>query len=225
VTSPLHPHAASPAELAERLEAERLGAPFLVFRDGGGRQALWPLGDAPMRLTIGRRVGNDVRLAWDPTVSSAHAALERVGPDWSVVDDGLSRHGTFVNGERVTGRRRLVDGDLIFVGATTLAFCAPAHPSQASTTADLVHGGPVQLTPAQRRVLVALCRPFKEAAYASPAANRQIAAELVVTVDAVKARMRELFDAFGIGDLPQNEKRTALALAAMRRGVVLPRDL
>ena len=31
--------------------------------------------------------------------------------DWTVVDDGLSRNGTYVNGERIHGRRRLVDGD------------------------------------------------------------------------------------------------------------------
>ena len=35
------------------------------------------------------------------------------------------------------------------------------------------------VSPAQRRVLVALCRPFKEgAAFATPATNQQIAAEL-----------------------------------------------
>jgi pSer/pThr/pTyr-binding forkhead associated (FHA) protein len=224
MSSPLQPHAASPAELAERLAAERHGEPFLVYRDGDGHQALVALGDAS-RLTIGRRAGNDIRIAWDPTVSSSHAALERVGADWSVLDDGLSRHGTFVNGDRVTGRRRLANGDVIFVGATALAFRAPQR-LQTSATADLPAGaGPVSLTPAQRRVLIALCRPFKDAAYASPAGNRQIAAELVVTVDAVKARLRELFDAFGVADLPQNEKRAALAVEALRRGVVQPRDL
>jgi hypothetical protein len=61
----------------------------------------------------------------------------------------------------------------------------------------------VRLTPAQRRVLVALCRPFRDAVYASPASNRQIVAELVVGVDAVKARLKELFDAFGIAALPR----------------------
>jgi DNA-binding NarL/FixJ family response regulator len=74
-------------------------------------------------------------------------------------------------------------------------------------------------------VLVALCRPFKAAAYASPATNRQIADELVVSVDAVKARLKELFDAFGVADLPRNEKRAAVAIEALRRGVVTPRDL
>ena len=36
-----------------------------------------------------------------------HAALERVGDAWALIDDGLSHNGTWVNGERLIGRRRL----------------------------------------------------------------------------------------------------------------------
>jgi pSer/pThr/pTyr-binding forkhead associated (FHA) protein len=176
-------------------------------------------------MTIGRRDGNEVCLAWDDAVSRTHAALERVGDDWTLLDDGLSRHGTFVNGERLGGRHRLTDGDVIFLGNTALAYVAPPAESLSRSTAEPSSGSPVRLTPAQRRVLAALCRPFKDAAYASPAGNRQIAEELVVSVDAVKARLKELFDAFGVGDLPQNEKRAALAVEALRRGVITRRDL
>ena len=49
------------------------------------------------------------------------------------------------------------------------------------------------LTPAQRRVLIALCRPFKDSTYSTPATNQQIADELVVSVDAVKSNLRALF--------------------------------
>jgi hypothetical protein len=44
-------------------------------------------------------------------------------------------------------------------------------------------------------------------------------------VDAVKTTMRALFELFGIGDLPQNQKRASLALQALREGVVSRRDL
>jgi DNA-binding NarL/FixJ family response regulator len=81
------------------------------------------------------------------------------------------------------------------------------------------------LTPAQRRVLVALCRPFKDAGYATPATNQQIADELVVSVDAVKSTLRALFEVFGVDALPQNQKRASLALQAMRTGVITRRDL
>jgi DNA-binding NarL/FixJ family response regulator len=82
-----------------------------------------------------------------------------------------------------------------------------------------------RLSPAQRRVLVALCRPFKDSAYAAPASNQQIADELVVGTDAVKTTMRALFEVFGVEDLPQNQKRAALAQRALQSGAVSRRDL
>jgi hypothetical protein len=196
--------------------------PFLLYRDRGGAQAIAAL--AGQRMTIGRAAGNEVCLAWDAAVSRTHAAIERIGEDWAVIDDGLSRHGTYVNGERLQGRRRLDNGDVIMVGDTALAFVGPPAVAE-STAAEPASGAAVHLTPAQRRVLVSLCRPFKSAAYATPASNRQIAAELVVSVDAVKARLKELFDAFGVANLPQNEKRAALAVEALRRGAVTSREL
>jgi pSer/pThr/pTyr-binding forkhead associated (FHA) protein len=222
--SPLEPHAATPRELQSRIEAERRGSPFVVYRGEGGRQAIVSL-DELDRLTIGRRPGNEIALEWDSEVSRVHAALERVGADWVVVDDGLSRNGTWVNGERVTGRRRLRDGDVIAVGATALAFVAPSEAgSQPTATAAGPHAGGV-LTPAQRRVLVALCRPFRDDRFAVPATNRQIADELVISVDAVKSTLRALFSAFGLEALPQNRKRAVLAQTVMRSGVVARRDL
>ena len=170
--------------------------------------------------------GSDVCLEWDGAVSRVHARLERVGGHWTVVDDGLSRHGTFLRGERVDGRRRLADNDLIGVGHCVLAFCDPMTALPKSTAPVMTAVTPAAaLTPAQRRVLVALCRPFADTRYAAPASNREIAAELVVTVDAVKRTMRRLFDTFEIEGLPQNEKRTALAAAAVRGGIVTRRDL
>ncbi len=82
------------------------------------------------------------------------------------------------------------------------------------------------LSPAQRRVLVALCRPFKDASgHGIPATNQQIADELVVSVDAVKANLRALFDRFEVGDLPQNAKRARLVELALKSGAVTLREL
>ena len=223
--SPLELHSATPEELKARIEVERDGRPFLVYRDGSDRQALVVLDELGPRLTLGRRAGNDIVLDWDEEVSRVHAAFERIGPDWLIADDGLSHNGTWVNGERVTGQRRLHDGDVIAVGATALAFVAPAEGgSQPTVTAQ----GPriaAALTPAQRRVLVALCRPYGRDAYAAPPSNREIADELVVSVDAVKATLRALFGLFGVDHLPQNRKRAALVAAALRSGAVTRRDL
>jgi pSer/pThr/pTyr-binding forkhead associated (FHA) protein len=223
--SPLEPHSATPQELKARLEAERVGRPFLVYRDGDDRQAIVVLDDLGTRLTVGRRDGNDVVLAWDEEVSRVHAALERVGPDWLIADDGLSHNGTWVNGERVTGQRRLRDGDVIAVGATALAFVVPGDPSSHPTATAAGPHLATLLTPAQRRVLVALCRPYGQSTYASPPSNREIADELVVSVDAVKATLRALFALFGVDGLPQNRKRHALVEAALRTGAIARRDL
>jgi pSer/pThr/pTyr-binding forkhead associated (FHA) protein len=224
--SPLSLHTATPAELRERLRAQGGATPFIVLRDDDDRQVIVELDDDRERLTIGRGDANDVALEWDARVSRTHAALERLGADWTVVDDGLSRNGTWVNGERVTARRRLRDGDVLRVGGTALAFCAPglATRADATLTAEGVPVGDV-LTPSQRRVLVALCRPYRDGAFATPASNPAIADELCLSVDAVKTTMRSLFDLFGIGDLPQNQKRASLALQALREGVVSRRDL
>jgi pSer/pThr/pTyr-binding forkhead associated (FHA) protein len=224
--TPLRPHLATPTELRDRLRAEAAGAPFLVLRDEDDRQLVVELTGGRGQLTIGRDEATDVALAWDPRVSRTHATLERLGGDWTISDDGLSRNGTWVNEERLTARRRLRDGDVVRIGGTSLAFCAPgpAARADATLTAEGVPVGDV-LTSAQRRVLVALCRPYRDAAFATPASNPAIADELSVSVDAVKSTMRLLFELFGIGDLPQNQKRATLALQALRGGVLSRRDL
>jgi pSer/pThr/pTyr-binding forkhead associated (FHA) protein len=225
-SSPLDAHVASPGELRERIFAERLGTPFLVYRDGDDHQVILDLGLGPERRTVGRRPGNDVPLVWDAEVSRLHAELERAGELWTIADEGLSHNGTYVNGERLEGRRLLRDGDVIAVGGTAIAFRSPG---------DATHGGSTEtaarplavldLTAAQRRVLVALCRPLRDSAYAAPATNSEIAAELVLTTDTIKGTLRQLYEAFGIDDVPQGRKRATLAERALRSGTVTFREL
>jgi DNA-binding NarL/FixJ family response regulator len=74
-------------------------------------------------------------------------------------------------------------------------------------------------------VLVALCRPLHDGSSALPATNRQIADEVFLNVDAVKAQLRVLFERFGLAELLQNEKRARLAHAVFAAGAVLPRDV
>lgn len=223
--SPLDAHQATPAELRERIAVERRGQPFLVYRDGGGAQRIVELARS-RRVSVGRSPECDVTLAWDPEVSRLHAELERVGDEWVVVDDGLSSNGTFVAGERVAGRRRLHDRDIVHLGAVAMVFRRPAGPALESTRLSGQRRTAATITPAQRRVLVALCRPLKGgAAEAAPATNPQIAAELVLTVAAVKTHLRAICHAFEIDDLPQHEKRRKLVALAFATGVVRERDL
>ncbi len=212
-------HRATPAELKARLAAERRGSPFLLLRDGEGAQQIHDLGAAPERLTIGRSAGSDVALGWDHEVSRVHASLEHVGDEWTFVDDGLSHNGSYVDGERVHGRRRLRDGDEIAVGRTVIVFRRPSG-RESLRTATSQRAAPPAVSAAQLRVLTALCRPYLDSSFAVPASNRQIADELIIGVETVKTHMRALFGAFDLGALPQHQKRAALAQRALETGLV-----
>jgi len=219
------PHSQSPRELKAVIEAEREGRPFLVFRDGEGDQRLLPL-EPRRRMTIGRNEENDVALPWDDQVSRAHAELEVVGGEWTVVDDGLSRNGTFLNGSRLTGRKRLHDGDTLRAGRTLAVYRDPEERRRSITSGDISIPTTDDLSEMQRNVLVALCRPYKHSeGFATPATNQHIADEVYLSVDAVKTHLRALFRKFGIEDLPQNQKRVRLVECAFQWGLVAERDL
>lgn len=211
------PKALTAVELKAELEAERAGVPFLVLRDGEDAHRIVGLQDT---IWIGRRDTADLCLRWDDQVSGVHAQLEPSGGEWTVVDGGLSRNGTFVNGERVSGKRRLQDGDVIRFGTTPVRYRAPAQALDRTVSAAGVVGV-ADLSETQRRVLQALCRPFRDGgSHAVPATNREIAAEVFLGVDAVKGHLRILFAKFGVEDLPQNRKRAALVERALRFGLV-----
>jgi DNA-binding NarL/FixJ family response regulator len=74
-------------------------------------------------------------------------------------------------------------------------------------------------------VLVALCRPFATVRFATPPSNREIAAELHVSIETVKFHLHSLFEAFELGALPQRQKRAELARRALEDGVVPLREL
>jgi pSer/pThr/pTyr-binding forkhead associated (FHA) protein len=225
MSDPLAPHTATPEELRARIEAERTGKPFLVLRDGDGAQRIVGLAD-DQRLSIGRNPSNDVSLPWDEEVSRLHAELECIGGEWTITDDGLSRNGTFVNGSRIAGRARLRDGDVIRTGATAIAYRKPSSAELSSPTnigVPRVTRDDLPIT--QRQVLTALARPYKHDEFAAPASNGQIAEELHLSVDAVKAHLRMLFQRFGIEDLPPNQKRSRLVAEALRSGIVSQREL
>jgi DNA-binding CsgD family transcriptional regulator len=218
-------HSLSPSEHAALLTAEREGGPFLVHRDLHRDLRIVPLANGD-RVRIGRTAGNDVVLAGDAEVSRSHALLELAGGGWTVVDDGMSRNGTYVNGERVMRHRRLEDRDVLRIGSTSILFRYPTMVADDSTAvaAELPE---VRVTDAERRVLVALCRPMLKPGLllGLPATNAEIAEELCLSLPGVKSHVRSLFSKTGVDRLPQNHKRTELARRAIDLGLVSPRDL
>jgi pSer/pThr/pTyr-binding forkhead associated (FHA) protein len=216
----------SPVEIAARLEAERDGQPHLVLRDGERVQRVVPLEADRHRVTIGRGDGSDVQVHWDRDVSRAHAELEHIGGVWAISDEGLSRNGTFVNGERVSARQRLRDGDVVRIGSTVVIFRDPRSVGFSDTRIGDPELAPPTVSEAQRRVLLALCRPYKEPGpFTTPSTNQDIAGELFLSVEAVKTHLRALFAKFSVEDLPQNQKRARLIERAFQTGLVSERDL
>jgi FHA domain/Bacterial regulatory proteins, luxR family len=201
------------------------GEAYLARSNLRGEQQRWPLPPEGGAVTIGRAPTAEVCLSEDSQVSRVHAVLERVGGLWTIVDDGLSRNGTFLNGRRLAHRARLRDRDKIRIGESVLTFCAPPRTTtqmSQMTVARAMHPAVTRVTEAQRAVLVALCRPLQDAhPFASPASNQQIATELFLSVDSVKTHLRVLFHKFGIADLPQNQKRARLAEIAEESGLVI----
>jgi sigma-B regulation protein RsbU (phosphoserine phosphatase) len=83
-------------------------------------------------FTIGRRTDRDLVMA-DPRVSREHAQFERDNEGTYIIDQG-SRHGTFVNGERVN-RRKLARNDRVefgVQGAAYVLFSPDRSPSSAA---------------------------------------------------------------------------------------------
>jgi DNA-binding CsgD family transcriptional regulator len=223
---PALPRPQTAHELKDVLELERGGEPFLLYRDAGGTQQLFALPAERDSITLGRAAAADLALSWDAQVSGVHAELHLLGGEWTIVDDGLSRNGTYLNGTRVSGRQRLRDGDQLRLGKTMLAFHSAAAQEVSPTVLEGGWERAASLSDTQRRVLIALCRPYKDGSgFVTPATNLEIAGEIFLSVDAVKTHLRTLFHKFDLDDLPQNQKRVRLAERALQLGLVTPRDL
>jgi pSer/pThr/pTyr-binding forkhead associated (FHA) protein len=170
------------------------------------------------RMTLGTLESNDLIVDADG-VSRVHAALERFGDTWCVRDLG-SRNGTFVNGSRIIGECALHTGDEIVLGRLRLLFHGPALGKETAAIAQ-----PPRVTPRERDVLLALCRPLLTGdAFTEPASIRAIAAELVVSEAAVKQHLTRLYAKFDAGAQGER-KRVQLANAAVARGAVKLGDL
>jgi hypothetical protein len=243
--SPQDPSAASAEGREARAHAEHSRTPFLLYRDRERHERIHVIAPGRRTLTIGRAASADISLPWDEKVSRLHARLELVGDDvaadWTLVDDGLSRNGSFLNGDWVRGRARLRDGDRMSFGDTAMIFRAPAEwddeeppPADLEDAAAGERGSQLDnptvmaprpvtrtsLSDSQRRVLAALARPYGAAGEGRPATDAEIAGELFLGVDTVRAHLAKLAQAFGVAELPADEQRVRLIELARRTGLL-----
>jgi len=82
--------------------------------------------------TVGRTPANAIALR-DVSVSAKHAQVVRTAEGF-VIEDVGSRNGTFVNSEKLTGKRLLVDGDLVRLGKIILTFNLAADVQRKQST-------------------------------------------------------------------------------------------
>src|SRR3954464_8695140 len=129
-----HPQPTSDAaDLKARIEAERTGQAFVYYKDADACQQILLLDPAAHRVSIGRRGDQDIVLQWDKHVSRAHALLEKLGGDWTLIDE-LSQNGSYVNGDRVKRRVRLEHKDVMCFGSTRITFQDRASAEQIDST-------------------------------------------------------------------------------------------
>ena len=208
-------------EQAAREAAEQLGERFLVYRDEDGRQVIHTLGGNHPTVTIGRRDEADIAIPWDPELSRLHAELTLRAGEWTITDDGLSQNGTWVNGLRLAGRRRLADGDVVRVGQTEIAFYDPVPIATGPTLVPGELSATPRFSEQQQRVLTALCRPlFADGEGINPASDAEIAEATGISVDAVQVELDHLGRALGLEEMPVADQRAEIALLAMRSGLV-----
>jgi pSer/pThr/pTyr-binding forkhead associated (FHA) protein len=211
------------ADLKARIEAERTGQAFVYWKDADGRQQVLLLEPEAERVSVGRRGDQDIVLHWDKQVSRAHALLEKLGGDWTLVDE-LSQNGSYVNGDRVVKRHRLAHKDVMCFGATRITFQDRTSTEQIDSTARASEETWAPMTARDREVLRALCRPLVDDSSGLPASNEEIAAEVALSVDSVKSRLRVQYERYGLVDLRQGEKRTRLARLLLANGTFKPHD-
>lgn len=88
--------------------------PHITVRDALGNQREVEISRTP--FTLGRQGDNDLVLL-DTRVSRRHARITKEAENY-ILEDAGSRHGTFVNGERLSAPRLLKSGDQITLGVT-----------------------------------------------------------------------------------------------------------
>jgi hypothetical protein len=219
--TPLALDLASSDDLEARREAEKRGEPFLLLRDDQGTQRIVELDESAGSVTIGRRLEADVALPWDPEVSRLHAELEFKAGEWTLCDDGFSQNGTYVNGLRIHGRRRLTDGDLVRIGQTSIAFCDPGLSGLGVTLAPGELGIAPKFSEQQQRILRALCRPLMgDGEGVKPSSDAEVAVATGIPEDVVTTELDHLGRAFGLQDMPAPDRRAEIALLALRSGLV-----
>lgn len=229
--------------------------PVVVLRYGGGQ---WTIGRGET-IEIGRSRHCEIQLPNDDFLSRRMASLEvldscvlmrntstrkpfvlrpPVGEDRTVEPGGGTTSSPFRT-FRIVAAGRYDAAVSIEVDAT--AITADSGPSDGTTRSPMTVGSPIEFTPAQRRILVELCRPLltRSGVDARPATDREIGERLGLVpfyVRNVIQSVRRDLVSYGVPDIqpgppnransgPRDHLRWQLARWATRNDVVTVGDV
>ena len=178
---PAGPKAVSAVELKAQIEAEREGRPFLVYRDAEGEQQLVTIDEGTTEIGRAQRLGRrPARLGRGGLAPARPARRRRRRVDARrrrPLAQRLVRQRRAGQRPPAAARRRHAA-----LRADRRALPRAGQPRRRVDRARPDALTAAGVSPAQRRVLVALCRPFKEGtSFATPATNQQIADELYLS--------------------------------------------
>jgi hypothetical protein len=207
-------------DLEDEVRAE--GRPYVRYRDGVLFRAI-SLSPSASPVDIGRVDACPVRIESDPLVSRRHARLV-FGAGWWSLEDAASHNGTFIGDRRMPGETILKDGACFRVGDTVLSVHLPESGPDRTTPEEPAAPRRLDPSPLQRKILVALARPWL-AGHALPVApsDADIARILECDVTPIADAVADLHEHAGLaGDADQ---RSGLIALAMHERTVTPDDL
>jgi hypothetical protein len=216
------PIARTPHELHLEDEVRAGGRPYVRYRDGVLFRAL-SLSPSASPVDIGRVDVCPVRIESDPLVSRRHARLIFAAGWWSI-EDAASHNGTFIGDRRIPGETILKDGACFRVGDTVLSVHLPRSGPDQTTLEEHAELRRLDPNPIQRKILVALARPWL-AGHELPIApsDADIAHALGCDAKAVADAVADLYEQAGLSS--DVDQRSGLIALAMHERTVTPDDL
>jgi hypothetical protein len=217
------PVARATHELDLEGEVRAEGRPYVRYRDGVLFRAL-SLSPSASPVDIGRVDVCPVRIESDPLVSRRHARLIFAAGWWSI-EDAASHNGTFMGDRRIPGETILNDGACFRVGDTVLSVHLPrSAPDQTTLEAEHAELRLLDPSPIQRKILVALARPWL-AGHELPVSpsDADIARTLGCDVESIADAVTDLYEQAGLSS--DVDQRSGLIALAMHERTVTPEDL